>query len=676
MIEGDFYMNFQEKVSFIWSNANILRGPYRPENYGKVILPMAVLRRFDAVLSDTKEAVLKQYEQFKHLPESTRDEILNRTAKEGFNNTSQYDFSKLLSDPDNIGDNLRDYINGFSEVARDILSHFDFDREIEKLEKNNLLYLIVKKFEEIDLHPDSVSNMEMGYIFEELIRRFNEDGEAGDHYTPREVIHLMIHLMFNGDEAILSTPHITQTLYDSCAGTGGMGTVAQDYIREYNPTAHLEFFGQEINGESYAIAKADALIKGQDARNIVHGNTLSNDQFANRKFDYLITNPPYGVEWKPSEIAVKKEHEELGYSGRFGAGLPRIGDGQLLFLQHLVSKMKPVTKDNPQGARMAIIMNGSPLFTGDAGGGESEIRRWLFENDLVEGIVALPDQLFYNTGISTYIWILTNNKKTHGKGKVVLVNAMDQFQRMRKSLGSKRNEISTSQVDEIARWYGEMKENEHVKIFNNEDFGYYRITVERPLRLSFQLSKERIKRLQDERAFDNLAKSRKKGEAGEAEITAGKEQQQVILETLQALDGNSIYKNRDKFIEIIKEAFKKTEIQLRAPLLRAIWTACSERDETADICMKNKKEMEADTDLRDTEIIPLTDDIEAYFKREVIPHVPDAWIDETKTRIGYEIPFTRHFYKYTKLRPSAEIKQEIIQLEKQIQEQLEQVMEL
>lgn len=669
-------MNFQEKVSFIWSNANILRGPYRPENYGKVILPMAVLRRFDAVLSDTKEAVLEQYEKYKHLPESTRDEILNRTAKEGFNNTSQYNFNKLLSDPDNIADNLRDYINGFSEVARDIISHFDFEREIDKLEDNNLLYLIVKKFEEIDLHPKSVTNIEMGYIFEDLIRRFNEDGEAGDHYTPREVIHLMVHLMFNEDEQILSTPHITQTLYDSCAGTGGMGTVAQDYIQAYNPTAQLEFFGQEINGESYAIAKADALIKGQDAKNIALGNTLSNDQFENQKFDYLITNPPYGVEWKPAEDAIKKEHEDLGFSGRFGAGLPRIGDGQLLFTQHLVSKMKPVTKDNPQGARMAIIMNGSPLFTGDAGGGESEIRRWLFENDLVEGIVALPDQLFYNTGISTYIWILTNNKKAHSKGKVTLVNAVDQFKRMRKSLGSKRNEITDAQVDEIARWYGEMTETENVKIFNNEDFGYARITVERPLRLNFELSEERIQKLKEERAFINLANSRKKGDAAEVEIAAGQEQQAAILETLQALDGEILYKNREEFIEVIKDAFKGTEVQLRAPLLRAIWTACSERDETADVCMKNKKEMDPDTDLRDTEVIPLTEDIEEYFQREVLPHVPEAWIDETKTRIGYEIPFTRHFYEYTKLRSSNEIKQEVLELEKKIQEQLEQVMEL
>src|SRR5690625_2089017 len=404
--------NFQEKVSFIWSIAEILRGPYRPEDYGDVILPMAVLRRFDAVLEDTKEEVLKQYEQYKHLPESTRDEVLNRVAKQKFYNTSEYDFNKLLSDPDNIVDNLHDYIHGFSSSARDVLSHFNFDHDIDKMAENNLLYLVVQRFNEIDLHPSAVSNIEMGYIFEELIRRFSEHAEAGDHYTPREVIMLMVHLLFQEDDPILSTPGVTQTLYDSCAGTGGMGTVAEEYISKYNPSATLQFFAQEINGESYAISKADMLIKGHDARNIRRGNTLSDDKFPNKKFDYLITNPPYGVEWRAAQDAVRQEREDLGFSGRFGAGLPRIGDGQLLFLQHLVSKMKPVTEEDPRGSRMAIIMNGSPLFTGDAGSGESEIRRYLFENDLVEGIIALPNDLFYNTGIATYFWILLINIKS------------------------------------------------------------------------------------------------------------------------------------------------------------------------------------------------------------------------------------------------------------------------
>lgn len=668
--------NFQEKVSFIWSIAELLRGPYRPEKYGDVILPMAVLRRFDAVLSDTKEDVLKQYEKYKNLPETSRDEILNRVSGQRFYNTSQFDFNKLLSDPDNIADNLRDYMYGFSSAALEVLSNFSFESDIDKMAENNLLYLVIQRFNEIDLHPSVVSNIEMGYIFEELIRRFSEHAEAGDHYTPREVIMLMVHLLFQEDDPILSTPGVTQTIYDSCAGTGGMGTVAQEYINKYNSSAHLEFFAQEINAESYAISKADMLIKGQDARNIRRGNTLSNDQFPHEKFDYLITNPPYGVEWKPAEDEVRKEHEDLGFSGRFGAGLPRIGDGQLLFLQHMVSKMKPVTSENPRGSRLAIIMNGSPLFTGDAGSGESEIRRYLFENDLVEGIVALPNDLFYNTGIATYIWILTNHKKPHRKGKVTLVNAVDMYQKMRKSLGKKRNEITEEQLDEIVRLYGDMSENDRVKIFNNEAFGYYRIRVERPLRLNFQITDERIAKLDDQRAFINLATSRKrKEEEKQVEIAAGMEQQKQIKDVLNSLKSDKIYKNRETFIELLKEAFKEAEIKVGAPLLRAIWTALSEKDETADVCMKTKKDVEADTDLRDTEVIPLTEDIEEYFEREVLPHVPDAWIDEEHTRIGYEIPFTRYFYKYKKLRPSSEIKAEIQELEQKILEQLKKVME-
>src|SRR5699024_4592989 len=567
------------------------------------------------------------------------------------------------------------YIQGFSGSAREILNQFNFDNEIDKMADNNLLYLVVKRFSEIDLHPSTVSNMEMGYIFEELIRRFSEHAEAGDHYTPREVIRLMVHLLFSEDDPVLNTPSVTQTLYDSCAGTGGMGTIAEEYIKEQNPSAHLEFFAQEVNGESYAISKADMLIKGHDACIIKLGNTLSNDQFKDTKFDYMITNPPYGVEWKPSRDVIEAEHEDLGFSGRFGAGLPRIGDGQLLFLQHLVSKMKPVTEENPNGSRIAIIMNGSPLFTGDAGSGESEIRRYLFENDLVEGIIALPDQLFYNTGISTYIWILTNHKAAYRRGKVTLVNAVDYYSKMRKSLGNKRHEISEEQINEIVAMYGETSEVENVKILDNEEFGYYRVTVERPLRLNFQITEERINQLDDERAFQNLAKSRKKGEAKEAEIEKGKEQQATIKRVLMEMKNDIVYTNRDTFINVIKEAFKDADINLRAPLVKAIWTALSERDATAEPCMKSKNKIEADSELRDTEIIPLSENIEEYFEREVLPHVPDAWIDEDKTRIGYEIPFTRYFYKYTKLRPSSEIKAEIEELEASIVEKLKKVME-
>jgi type I restriction enzyme M protein len=581
-------INFQEKVSFIWSIAEILRGPYKPDDYGKVVLPMAVLRRFDCVLEGTKENVLQKYEQFKNLPEESRDEILNREAKQKFSNISKYDFNKLLSDADNIADNLRDYINGFSKTARDIIEYFEFDKQIEKMERNDLLYLIVKRFSEIDLHPEVVSNVEMGYIFEELIRRFSEHAEAGDHYTPREVVRLMVNLLFLEDEDILTKPGITQTLYDSCAGTGGMGSVAQEYLKELNPTAELEFFAQEFNEESYAICKADILIKGEEARNIRFGNTLSNDAFTEMKFDYLITNPPYGVEWKPAEKAVRAEYENLGFNGRFGAGLPRISDGQLLFLQHLVSKMKPVTDENPKGSRLAIIMNGSPLFTGDAGSGESEIRRYLIENDLVEGIVAMPNDLFYNTGIATYVWILTNRKQPLRKGKIQLVNAVHLYQKMKKSMGSKRNELSEQHIHEIVRMYGDLKEVEYVKIFDNEDFGYHKITVERPLRHNFKIDEERISKLYDQSAFVNLARSKKKGEAGLKEIELGSEQQRNIVDVLLSNKSDELYKNREEFAMKIKKLFKEKNITVGAPLLKAILIALSEKDETADICKDNK----------------------------------------------------------------------------------------
>jgi type I restriction enzyme M protein len=667
-------INFQDKVSFIWSIAEILRGPYKPEDYGKVILPLAVLRRFDCVLDSTKDEVLVNYEKFKVMNEDAREPILNRIAKQNFHNTSKYNFTNLLSDADNIADNLRDYINGFSKTAYDIMDHFDFDRQIEKLDNNDLLYLTVKRFSELDLHPEVVSNIEMGYIFEELIRRFSEHAEAGDHYTPREVVRLMVSLLFMHDDDVLTKPGLTQTLYDCAAGTGGMGSVAQEYLKEFNSTADLEFFAQEINGESYAICKADILIKGEDAKNIRLGNTLSNDQFKGEKFDYLISNPPYGVDWKSYEKPIKGEHEEQGYSGRFGPGTPRTSDGQLLFLLHLISKMKPVTEENPQGSRLAIIMNGSPLFTGDAGSGESEIRRFVLENDLVEGIVAMPNDLFYNTGISTYIWILTNNKAAIRKGKIQLVNAVDFSKKMKKSMGSKRNEITQKQIDEIVSLYGNFKEGKYVKIFDNKDFGYKKITVERPLRLNFQISEERIQRIAEQKAFQNLRTSKKKGENGEAEIEAGKTLQENIIKLLRSMESEHVFKNRDEFTIIIKDTFKKVGISIGSPVLKAILAGLCEKDETADICMKNKIEAEPDADLRDTENVQLKEDIYKYFEREVKPHVSDAWIDETKTKIGYEIPFTRQFYKYTALRRSEEIMAEIKELEMSILEKLKKVM--
>lgn len=666
-------MNFQDKVSFIWSIAEVLRGEYKPENYGEVILPLVVIRRFDCVLEKTKPEVLNLYETIKHKPEGVQQALLTKASKEDFYNISKYDFSNLLSDPDAIADNFKDHLNGYSKNADEIIQYFDFFPEIDKLDRNDLLYEVLKRFSEIDLHPSVVSNIEMGYIFEELIRRFSENTEAGDHYTPREVIRLMVHLLFNDDRIDIATEGITKTLYDCAAGTGGMGSVANEYMKNHNMLGELIFYAQEVNEESYAIAKSDLLLKKENADNIRLGNTLTNDRFKNDKFDFMISNPPYGVDWKKVEKSVKDEHNDLGFNGRFGAGLPRTSDGQLLFLQHLVSKMKPVTKENPYGSRIAIIMNGSPLFTGDAGSGESEIRRYLFENDLVEGLVALPNDLFYNTGISTYIWILTNNKEPHKSGKVTLVNAVDFSEKMKKSMGNKRNEISEEQIIEIVSLYNETKENKKVKIFDNEDFGFHKITVERPLRLNFNLSKERIERVKYEKAFQNLATSRKKGEAGEKQVEEGIALQQAIISTLLKNRSDKLIKNRDEFTKQLKELFKKEELAVPNAIFKAILNGLSERDEAADICMKNKTTAEADTELRDYESIPLKEDIQEYFEQEVLPHVPDAWIDETKSKVGYEIPFTRHFYEYTPIRSSKEILAEIQALESEISKQLKKV---
>lgn len=669
-------INFQDKVNFIWSIAELLRGPYKKEQYGDVILPMAVLRRFDCVLAATKKEVLEKYETLKKSGLQNIDPVLNRISKQGFNNTSKYDFEKLLADPDNIANNLRNYINGFSKNAREIIEHFDFDKQITKLNDNNLLYLIVSEFNKIDLHPDKVSNTEMGYIFEELIRRFSEHAEAGDHYTPREVIRLMVNILLNEDNEELTQPGLVVTVYDCCAGTGGMLSVAEQHLKELNPGIQVELFGQEINPQSFSICKSDMLIKGQNADNIILGDSFTEDGHRGRTFRYMLTNPPFGVEWKKAEKFIREEYEKEGYNGRFGAGLPRISDGSLLFLQHLISKMK----QDEKGSRIAIIFNGSPLFTGDAGSGESEIRRWIIENDMLEGIIALPDQLFYNTGISTYIWIVTNRKNNDPMkgpvrtGKIQLVNAVDFYQKMRKSLGNKRNEITEEQIKEITRIYGEFKENEYCKIFDNEDFGYQKIVVERPLRLNFQVSEERINNLYNETAFNNLAKSKKKGAAGLKEIEEGKKIQQQIIETLRTMDSTILYKNRDEFTKVLKKAFKDSDIRLDSALLKAILSALSEKDETADICADSKGNPEPDPDLRDTENVPIKEDIHEYLEREVKPHVPDAWIDETKTKIGYEIPFTRHFYKYQPLRPSEEIMREIIELEKSISEKLKKVM--
>ncbi len=571
--------NINEKAALIWAIADKLTGVYKPHEYGEVILPLTVIRRFDCILADTKDAVLEKYESVKTLP--MRDILLKKAAGGlEFYNTSKYTFERLLDDPDNIEDNFHDYLNGFSENVRDIIEKFKFDKHITTMANKGILYIVIKEFTspKANLHPDVISNLEMGYIFEEIIRRFSEshNEDAGQHYTPREVIRLMVNILFNDDSDILSGNNVAKTIYDPACGTGGMLSVAEEYLHELNKSTELLAFGQELNDQTFAICKADMLIKGNNADYIKDGNTLSDDQFEGHTFDYIISNPPFGREWKNEKAKVEAEAKK-GFSGRFGAGLPATSDGQMLFLMTAISKMKDISQG---GSRIAIIHNGSPLFTGDAGSGASNIRKYIIENDLLEAIIALPNDIFYNTGIATYIWVLSNKKAgTKREGKVQLINANGLFEKRRKALGNKRNDISESAIEEITRLYGDFRETEISKIFDNEDFGYTKITVERPL-----------------------------------------------------------------------------------------------RDENGEIVLKKNKK-QPDSSLRDTENVPLNEDIQEYFEREVLPFAPDAWIDEKKSKVGYEIPFTRYFYKYDAPKPSAEIMAEILELEKELDGSLLEVFE-
>jgi len=664
--------NFRELANFIWSIADLLRGDYKQSEYGRVILPLTVLRRLDCVLEPTKQTVLDYLPQTKTLSPEAAETVLKKKAKLSFYNKSKYDFQKLVADPNDIAVNLRNYINGFSKNARNILEHFNFDDHIERLDKSNLLYMIVKRFAEVDLHPQVVPNIKMGYIFEELIRKFADlsNETAGEHFTPREVIRLMVNILFLNDKAILTKKGIVKTLYDPACGTGGMLSVAEEYLRELNPDADLRVFGQELNPESYAICNSDMLIKGQNTDHVKFGNSFTQDGLKDEKFDYMLSNPPFGVEWKKIEDEITKEHDQLGFSGRFGAGLPRISDGSFLFLQHMISKMRP----GNGGARIGIVFNGSPLFSGGAGSGESEIRKWIIENDMLEAIIAMPDQLFYNTGISTYVWIVTNRKEKDRKGKIQLINAVSFFQKMPRSLGNKRNEIGTEHIEQITKNYGTFKENEYCKIFPNEYFGYTRVTVERPLRLNFQTSKERIDRLNQETGFINLTKSKKKGKEGLREIEEGEKLQKQIKEMLHNIDSAKLYKNRNKFSELLETKIKEYDLKLKAPVISAILNALSERDETADICADKNGNPEADSELRDCENVPLSESVDDYFKREVLPHVPDAWMDRSKDKIGYEINFTKEFYKYKLLRNLEEIRKDILNLEKDMEGLLPEVL--
>lgn len=567
-----------QKADLIWAIADKLTGVYKPHEYGEVILPLTVIRRFDCILSDTKDAVLEKYKEVKKLP--MKDVLLRKASGFEFYNTSKYTFEKLMDDPDNIEVNFKDYLNGFSENVSDIIEKFKFEGHITTMANKGILYIVLKEFttERANLHPDIISNLEMGYIFEEIIRRFSEahNEDAGQHYTPREVIQLMVNILFHDDNRMLSGKSVAKTIYDPACGTGGMLSVAEEYLHSLNSKAELVSFGQEINDQTFAICKADMLIKGNNADFIKDGNTLSDDQFKGQTFDYILSNPPFGREWKNEKSKVEEE-AKLGFGGRFGAGLPATSDGQMLFLMTAIAKMKDISQG---GSRIAIIHNGSPLFTGDAGSGPSDIRKYILENDLLEAIIALPNDIFYNTGIATYIWVLSNKKAgTEREGKVQLINANELCVKRRKALGNKRNDISEEQIAEITRIYGDFKESEISKIFDNDDFGYTKITVERPL--------------VDEK-------------------------------------GNPVLK---------------------------------------------KGKPEPDSSLRDTENVPLKEDIKAYFKREVLPFAPDAWIDEKKSKVGYEIPFTRYFYKYEAPRPSKEIMAEILELENELSGSLAEVFD-
>ncbi len=698
-------MNFapttQDLIGFIWSIANLLRGPYRPPQYRRVMLPLTVLRRLDCVLEPTKEKVLAEHVALKgrKLDESTIERTIKHKFKLPLFNTSKFTFKKLLDDPDKIAFNLVAYLKGFSSDARRILEHFDFEAEIQKLDQANRLFEVIKQFNEIGLHPDRVSNIQMGLVFEDLVRRFNEQAneEAGDHFTPREVIRLMVHLLFTPDDDVFTKQGLARTLYDPCCGTGGMLSVADEYVREHAPGLHFLVYGQEYNDEAYAVCGSDLLIKGEDPANVVFGDTLGNgksgDGHPDRKFHYLLANPPFGVEWKTQQEFITKEHETLGFNGRFGPGLPRISDGSLLFLLHMISKMQPAEDG---GCRIGIVFNGSPLFTGDSGSGESNIRRWIVENDWLDAIVALPDQMFYNTGIFTYVWIVTNRKEKARRGKVQLIDGTALFRKMRKSLGNKRNEMAPEHIGEVTRLYADFQAGERSKIFRNQDFGYVRITVERPLRLAFQVTPERIARVQELSGFQGLAESKKRKDKASAakEIAAGRTQQAAILAALGTIDPAKVWRDRAQFAPVIEAALDKAGAEIAPALHRAIVLALGERDEAAEVCHKGDAPggaIEPDTDLRDTENVPLPADCplplpidygdkvdnekliaqvrkacEAYFEREVRPHVPDAWIDWSRTKVGYEIPFTRHFYKYQPPRPLDEIEADLRKLEGEI----------
>jgi type I restriction enzyme M protein len=665
--------SFQDKVTFIWSVADLIKDYFGRGKYRDVILPLTVLRRIDCVLEPRREAVRATNADLANRGLQNRDPALRKASGFAFYNTSLYDFDRLAADNTHMAANLRNYIAGFSPNLQEIVQRFDFDNTISKLDDAGLLFKVIQRFTDIDLHPDRVPNHEMGSIFEELLRKFNEAiaQEAGQFFTPREVVRLMVDLMLGRDRAELTQAHVARSVCDPCCGTGGMLVGAKNRIQAWNPNAQVHLFGQEVHPETWATAKADLLLSaadGRDADNIAYGSVLRRDEFAGQHFDYLIANPPYGKDWKQDKEAVDDDHAR---GGRFAAGTPRISDGQLLFLQHMLSKMRPSAQ---HGSRIAIVMNGSPLFTGDAGGGESQIRRWVLENDWLEAIVALPEQLFYNTGIGTYIWVLSNRKDPARAGKVQLVDATTFWRQMSKSLGDKRRELGDDDIARVCDLVDRFVETEHSRIFPTTHFGYRKITVERPLRLNFQASAERIARLDGESTFANLARSKKKDPKVRAtEEAAGRAEQDAIRAMLGTLPA-TLFRDRPTFDKALTRATKAAGLKLSAPIRKAILSALSERDETAEICLDAKGNPEPDSGLRDTESVPLSEDLAAWFTREVTPYVPDAWVNESIRddqdgdigKVGYEINFNRYFYKYQPPRPLGEIEADIAKVEKEI----------
>ncbi|MHA3684664.1 type I restriction-modification system subunit M [Leucobacter sp. HY1910] len=651
-------MTSNNHAAFIWSIADLLRGSFKAHQYGDIILPFTVLRRLDAVLEPTKQAVYSAVIEAKEQQLPVRPALLKKKAGHEYTfwNESRFDLESTLGDSENLADNLLQYVNSFSENVRDIFVKYKIEDRIAELEEHGLLFLVTQRFAEVDLSPAKVPNEEMGHIFEELIRKFAEASNetAGEHFTPRDVIELMVDLLLSPDAEALTTPHIARSIYDPTAGTGGMLSVAEDHIRNMNRTATLTLAGQEINPQSYAICKADMTVKGQSVDAIVFGDTLLSDGHDGSTFNYGLSNPPFGVDWKKQQKDVIDEHERRGFAGRFGPGLPRVSDGSMLFLMHLISKMRPADEAGA-GGRAAIVLNGSPLFTGGAGSGESNIRKWILERDLLDAIVALPTDMFYNTGIATYVWILDSAKSAERKGKVQLIDGTKLFRKMRKGLGSKRNELGEADIAEIARSYGAFEESKVSKIFDREAFWYRTITVERPLRLNWALTSERLRTANEVKAIAKL--------------------KLTFPDPAAAAVGFAVEPTTDRaaFTKTVKQYLAAAEITLSAAQLKAFVAALSVPDPDAPVVLDAKGRPEPDTSLRDTENVPWGEDIHEYVAREVTPFAPDAWVDEAKTKEGCEIPFTRHFYEYVPPRPLAEIDRDLDVVLGRIRARLEQV---